>query len=396
MDRRDFLRQGLGAGSGILLSAGLSAAQVSAVPRKVIVIGAGLAGLVAAYELNKLNYDVTVLEAQARSGGRVFTFRGFDEGLYGEAGAARIPSDHDLTHKYAAEFGLELIPFYPSDRQFMRLRNGRPEKVGWKRYTDSLSMLISLGRQEHWKKISGGNDLLPKGFATRLGDKIRFEAPVVKIEQDKNGVNVLFNEKGRLETTRGDAVLAAIPFTMLSKIDVSPAFSRQKADVIRTTKYDSASRVLLETTSRFWHDMNLNGFATGENFAEIWESSFGLPGMHGILQNYVRYDTSLALTKQAPDDRLTGTIRSLGKFFPDLNKNYVRGYSKCWSEDPWAAGAWGLLGGDRLEIGKMPEGRIFFAGEHLSGHASWMQGALQSGLSAVDEIKKSNNVRASL
>lgn len=57
-------------------------------PRKVIVIGAGLAGLTAAYELAQWGNEVTVLEAHMRPGGRVFTVREpFQDGLYGEFGA---------------------------------------------------------------------------------------------------------------------------------------------------------------------------------------------------------------------------------------------------------------------------------------------------------------------
>src|SRR5215213_2986523 len=63
-------------------------ANVGGKPRKVIVVGAGLAGLAAAYELVQLGYDVTVLEARTRPGGRVHTLRSpFSDGLYAEAGA---------------------------------------------------------------------------------------------------------------------------------------------------------------------------------------------------------------------------------------------------------------------------------------------------------------------
>ena len=55
--------------------------------KRVIVLGAGLAGLVAAYELKQRGHDVTVLEAQNRVGGRVFTCREFAPGLYAEFGA---------------------------------------------------------------------------------------------------------------------------------------------------------------------------------------------------------------------------------------------------------------------------------------------------------------------
>jgi monoamine oxidase len=85
-------------------------------PKRVIVVGAGLAGLCTAYELCALGHDVTVLEAQTRPGGRVQTLRDpFDDGLFAEAGASRIPSSHDLTLGYARMFGLTLIPFEPAN-----------------------------------------------------------------------------------------------------------------------------------------------------------------------------------------------------------------------------------------------------------------------------------------
>jgi monoamine oxidase len=79
--------------------------------KRVIVIGAGMAGLVAAYELARAGHDPVVLEAQNRVGGRVYTIRRFAPGLYAEAGAMRIPRVHDLTLAYCDLFGLELRPF---------------------------------------------------------------------------------------------------------------------------------------------------------------------------------------------------------------------------------------------------------------------------------------------
>ncbi len=88
---------------------------------RVVILGAGVAGLSAAYELGKAGYDCTVLEARDRPGGRVFTARKgtkiemtdgsrqvcqFDEGQYLNAGAARIPSHHDATLGYCKEMGV--------------------------------------------------------------------------------------------------------------------------------------------------------------------------------------------------------------------------------------------------------------------------------------------------
>jgi monoamine oxidase len=79
--------------------------------KRVIVLGAGLAGLAAGYELKRQGHDVVILEAQDRVGGRVHTLRTFAPGLYAEAGAMRIPRAHDLTMRYIEEFRLSVRPF---------------------------------------------------------------------------------------------------------------------------------------------------------------------------------------------------------------------------------------------------------------------------------------------
>jgi monoamine oxidase len=79
--------------------------------KRVVIIGGGIAGLVAAFELRRQGHDPLVLEAQHRVGGRVKTIRDFAPGLYAEAGAMRIPRVHDLTLAYCELFGLPLRPF---------------------------------------------------------------------------------------------------------------------------------------------------------------------------------------------------------------------------------------------------------------------------------------------
>jgi monoamine oxidase len=81
-------------------------------PKRVVIVGAGMAGLVAAHALLEAGHDVEVFEAQQRVGGRVQTFREpFSDGLYAEAGAMRIPRSHELTMHYVERFGLPTVDF---------------------------------------------------------------------------------------------------------------------------------------------------------------------------------------------------------------------------------------------------------------------------------------------
>ncbi len=99
--------------------------------RSVVILGAGIAGLVSAYELGRAGYRVMVLEVRDRVGGRVWTIRGgdrivqtgrpdqrasFDTGLYFNAGAARIPSTHRIILGYARRFGVPLETFVNVNR----------------------------------------------------------------------------------------------------------------------------------------------------------------------------------------------------------------------------------------------------------------------------------------
>ncbi len=85
-------------------------------PRHVIIAGAGIAGLTAGMLLKEAGHRVTILEARNRLGGRIFTYRGFPAGMFGEVGAMRFPRQHVLgQHLIHERFNLATQPFPMSD-----------------------------------------------------------------------------------------------------------------------------------------------------------------------------------------------------------------------------------------------------------------------------------------
>jgi monoamine oxidase len=146
LERRDFIKKTMMGGMGAtLLTANASANNITEsnetapapnktnhASKKIIVGGAGLAGLCCAYELMKKGHDVTVLEASGRHGGHVFTVHdGLSDGLYGDFGQEHIVKPgYKLYFEYAKELGLEAIP-YPR-------RKGVQRRIKGKFYTEQM------------------------------------------------------------------------------------------------------------------------------------------------------------------------------------------------------------------------------------------------------------------
>jgi monoamine oxidase len=114
--------------------------------RQVLVLGAGLAGLAAAYELKNAGYAVTVLEARSRPGGRVLTCRDpFADGLYAEMGAEYVDATDEYDHRFCKELGLKVMTAKLYDAIFVR---GRKLKMdAFKRNKEPLPYAGTTGGQ---------------------------------------------------------------------------------------------------------------------------------------------------------------------------------------------------------------------------------------------------------
>ncbi|MBL9119637.1 MAG: FAD-dependent oxidoreductase [Phycisphaerae bacterium] len=114
ISRRDALKATLAGAAGLLVSNSvlgsfIGSARSSWGAKRIVVIGAGFGGLACAHELRAAGYDVTVVEARNRVGGRVLSFSDFVQGKNVEGGAELIGSNHPAWVSYAERFGLSFL-----------------------------------------------------------------------------------------------------------------------------------------------------------------------------------------------------------------------------------------------------------------------------------------------
>jgi len=383
--------------------------------KRVIIVGAGLAGLSAAYELTQAGHDVTVLEARPRVGGRVHTLRDpFPEGLYAEAGATRVPNHHHFTIRLS-ELGDVTDPSWPSPEllkkydqmnrsDFWRARGASSEAIallslgGVDDRVETWSALFMLRNQAlnqkltRYYKIRGGTGLLPKAFASRLSEKIHYATPVVKIEQNAQGVTATFQQAGTYHTLTGDYLICTVPFSVQKNIEVAPPFSIEKQRAIEQLPYLSVSKIFLQSQRRFWTDEGMSGFATTDlPISQVWDMTYTQPGTRGILQAYPISLHSRRVTGMSENERINFALEQVEMIYPGIRNHFEGGVTKCWDEDEWARGASAYYKpgqfGSLLPHVARPEGRIHFAGEHTSVWIDgWMQGALESGNRVAQEV----------
>jgi monoamine oxidase len=409
--RRDFLRR-LAAGSFAGLMAEPLGFPKTRTQLNVIIVGAGMAGLCAAYELEKLGHIVTILEAeQTHVGGRVRTMH-FADGEYGELGAMRIPGNHHLTRRYISTLGLQLRSFVQYNPNAYYYANGIRKRI---REVEHMSREFTLGMDgraaSEWSQpfdeIVGGMDTMAAAFAARLKSKPRMGCAVTRITQDyaKKSVTAAYRDRSTGRSNEkliaGDVLLCTLPLPVLRHIQIEPALSAAKQRAMAELPYNAANKVLADVQRRFWEmDDRIFGGGTYTDLpteftyypsdnakAKDPRVSAG-PGV--LLASYTIGKAALRYAAMSSAAAAESAVGALAGVHPQLLKAGMVHKSLSWSWDnhPWSLGGFAAPH-KRMDLNSLlaaPVGRIFFAGEHLSQHRTWIQGALESALVAVKQI----------
>jgi monoamine oxidase len=179
-----------------------------------------------------------------------------------------------------------------------------------------------------------------------------------------------------------------MPLTIVAGLQTD--FSRETQASIAAVRYATAGKMGLQFKRRFWEeDDNIYGGAskTDQPIGEIYYPSTGFHGQKGVLLGYyVRGQNSLTFGDLSPAERIATALEQGSRIHPQYHKEFEAGFSVAWHRMPWIKGSWSAFGGNTREQLRRGDGRVYFAGDHMSTMNAWMQGAFQSARDVVMTI----------
>jgi monoamine oxidase len=466
--------------------------------KEVLILGAGLAGMAAAYELAKLGYRCTILEARERAGGRCWSIRkgsageeagsgrqvaGFDDGLYFNAGPSRIPHHHGLTLHYCKEIGVRLEVYNnvnenayyfsegmgPLSNKKIRVREVHNDMRGWMaellaKGLDGGKIDAGMSREDTLKVIEylraeggldvdklykasarrgyvespgprniegklgdphsllellqsglidadfynvaeytyelqgtlfqavGGMDRIAAAFAEKVRASIRFGCAVRSIRNVEQGVKVVYRDGGEEKTIEAPYCICTIPLPVLSNIEHN--FASDASRAIDSVVYMSTGKIGLQFRRRFWEeDEGIYGGITHTNnqLTQIFYPSYDYLSGKGILIGYYNFnEKAVATGNLSYPDREKLALEKGSLIHPQYRQEFETSFAVSWHKTKYNLGGWALYSAEErrtlYRALQAPDGRVYFAGEHMTYLNAWMAGAFESARSVVTAI----------
>jgi len=243
----------------------------------------------------------------------------------------------------------------------------------------------------------GGMDMIGKAFAREVGDLIRYDAKVTRIQQDNGGVTVSYvNAKmpAAPQLAKADWCICTIPLSILSQIpvDVGP---RMKA-AIDAVPYASSVKIGLQFKRRFWEEDEAIYGGISYTDLPIRQISYPSSGFNrsgrGVLLGAYVYEgaNSFEFTSMNPADRVARAVDFGSSIHPQYKTEFENGIAVAWHRVPFTLGCAGNWSDKAREehydnLCRI-DGRIALAGEHASYIPAWQEGAILSSLDAITRL----------
>jgi monoamine oxidase len=416
----------------------------------VLVVGAGAAGLISAYEIASGGKKVAILEAKDKVGGRIATVE--KKSICIELGAEFVHGNLPLTQRLLEKAGAKT---YPVEGSIWQYKNGSlqqqedfiEDEEALKRklqalsndqsiaaflhqdlsedhlknlrfsvrnyvegyYAADISKASTLALKEEWMRdnaeqyrVNGGYQQLVAYLVAQCrlrGVQFFLAQPVLEIRWKKGGVNVTTTKN----SFAGKNALITVSVGVLQKgsIHFVPSLPAME-DAIQTLGFGHVVKPVMLFRIPFWKEAALtrekdladHGFLFSEEAVPTWWTHF--PKNENILTGWIGGPEAKKLKSATVGEIQTAALSSLSRIFGSSVERMLEALDEMvlynWSADPHFCGAYSyevVGGGEAIQKMLQPvEGTIFFAGEglHQGPQIGTVEGALQSGKSTAHRL----------
>jgi len=452
MERRDFIKKTSLLAVTSLLSSKTENNDFEPLKKNdnVLILGAGISGLTAAYRLVQKGVNVQVLEARNRLGGRIFTYS-FPEApeIYTELGGEWIGSSHKNLQNLCQELQLELVPhrfkidwllngkFIEKNKiadsrwntkfaelldnfkkssskqiralekiswwQFLK-KNGIPEQALLMRelndstdfgesirFVSASSALSEYAYSSEYNEmdfqVRGGNSQIIEKLAEKIGkEKIFINKKVQKVNQKGKKAQVICSDNSIYEA---DKVICTLPTYALSQVSWSPDLPITQKNTIEQLQYARIVKIQVLFSERFWQQDNF-ALNTDEFAHFIFHTTQKQNSPKGVLTSYSVGDKAYLIGKMSKNKQKDLIIEALKPIFGDVSNLVEQVVSYDWGSDLYTQGAYAYYcvgqGEEIKNILSMPFKNVLFAGEHIAEWQGFMEGAVQTAQKAVEKL----------
>lgn len=356
---------------------------------KVIIVGAGAAGLVAGYLLKRYGVDFEIIEAAPVYGGRLKKSSNFADFPI-DLGAEWIHTDPkilaDIINNPNSNANIDIIVYNPQT-----IKSWKNGKLRSHNYISSL--------YSEWKfKNSTWFDFFEQFIVPEIADKIILNKPIAEINYQGDKVILSTNNN---QTFEADKVLITTPIKTLQndQIAFQPSLPTDKKEAINKIFMGDGIKIFIEFKERFYPDILAFGSifqALNEEEKFVYDAAFRKDSNKHILGLFAINEKARAYTQLNSEQEI------IDKFIAELDEmfegkataNYVNHIIQNWSKEPYIQGAYSYSfdGNQNNIVATINEpllNKIYFAGEALSiNNQAMVHGACETAYSMIATMLK--------